>query len=488
MRHLLLVATLHAALSPIATAQTPPPDGPLVGLQLAFSIDPATPVGAAGTREAQPYWKRNGSRSGLPTPTSTVLANFAPSLVFGPYMAPPYPDIDAMSMGLDFIPADSFGVVSIDFGHWNFLAFSVRRGTAGELGGAINAEVGTAGGNEADFFHYVFRGASCIPPEFVDRTFKLADSSEVALPAGSEVDGADLMMSLMPLENAIPGIGLPVCPFPCPVVYYSFTAATLGRVPPTWWNSTPISGATVFSSTWNGTGWSAPTVAYTPGQLGLQDCEDVDALAIDLYDPRGIQILFSATSSGCVVRDQLMFLQCACDNAIPVPLRYSTGEPVSSRIGIDRSRQEDDVDAICIGDPICRGGSHFWEPVRYERIIGYPWAGGSTFGLTRGLAVQALREPLSIGAGFRYTLFVTGGHPGGPGAWFLWDPLTYPFAAPLQLFFAVPAVSPFPGNPVQSVVTFPAALFGIDIVMQAATLGLAPPDVRVSHPLYLTLY
>lgn len=488
MRLVFVVAMLQVAVATLSGQAPPPPDGPLVGLQLAFSIDPATAVGTAGTREAQPYWKRNGSRSSLPTPTSTVLTNFSPALVFGPYMAPPYPDIDAMSMGLDFIPANSFGQVEVDFGHWNFMVFSVRRGTAGEIGSAINAEVGTTGGNEADFFHYVFRGASCIPPEFIDRTFKLADSSEVRLPAPAEVDGADLMMTLYPLENVLtPSLGLPTCPTACPVVYYSFSAATLSRVPPAWWGGTPISGATIFSSTWTGLGWTMPAVAYTPFMLGLLDCEDVDGLAIDLYDPRGIQILFSTTSAGCMPRDQILFLQCPCDFALPVPLQYATGEPVSSRIGIDRSRRDDDVDAICIGDPIC-SGSHFWEPVKFERTIGYPWSGSFTFGFPRRLAVQALREPLPVGSGFSYTLFVTGGHPGGPGAWLIWDPVGYPFAAPLQLFFAVPTVSPFPGNPVQPVVTFPAALLGIDVVLQAATLDLALPGVNVSHALRVSLY
>lgn len=92
--------------------------------------------------------------------------------------------------------------------------------------------------------------------------------------------------------------------------------------------------------------------------------------------------------------------------------------------------------------------------------------------MPRGLGLSTLREPLSVGAGYAHKLFTAGGHPGGPGAWLLWSPVGYRFSPPLQAFFAVPTISPFPGNPVQPVLTFPAAMAGVDIVIQAATLNL----------------
>lgn len=493
MRTLLLPALVSAAfLDPVA-AQTPAADGPLPGLQLAFSIDPATAVGIAGVREAQPYWKRTGSRTAVPPPTSATTVDFAPAVMFGPYMGAPYPDIDAMSLGLDPIPANFSGEVSVDFGHWNFMAFSVRRGTLGSDGSAIRAEVGTPGGNEADVFHYVFRGASCIHPDFIDRTFKLADSTEIALPTPAEVDAADLTMNLYPLDGVLtPSLGLPACPLECPTVFYSFAGspANLARIPASWWGSNVPSGAAIFSSTWTGASWTPPAVAHTPAALGLLDCEDVDGLAIDLFDTRygaGPEILFSTTSQGCVLRDQILFLRCGCDFGTPVAFRYSNGDLVSRRIGVDGDRPDDDVDAICIGDPIC-SGRHFWEKVSFERTIGYPWSGSSTFGLPRGLGLSTLREPLSVGAGYAYKLFTVGGHPGGPGAWLLWSPVGYPFSPPLQAFFAVPTISPFPGNPVQPVLTFPAAMAGVDVVIQAATLNLSPPLVHVSHAQRILLH
>lgn len=131
-------------------AQVPPSDGAAVGMPVTFGVDDASNIGTAGSRGAENFLKPAGYVAVAPTPLPAAAIDFSPAAVLGGFMAPPYPDIDAVSHGLDVIPADSTGVVTVPPGHWNFLVFSVRRGAVGELGSAIRAEVGTPGGNEAD--------------------------------------------------------------------------------------------------------------------------------------------------------------------------------------------------------------------------------------------------------------------------------------------------------------------------------------------------
>lgn len=469
-------------------AQPPPSDGPLVSMPLAFGVDAASMLGGAATRGADLFLKPAGFQTTAPVTLPGVIVDFSPAAVLGAHMPSPYPDLDAASHGLDIIPADSAGIVTVPPGHWNFMAFSVRRGALGALGGAIRAEVGTPGGNEADFFSYVFKEASCIPPEFVGRTKKLADAADYGIPLPSEVDAIDFAMNLYPLEAAItPTLGLAACPAACPVYYFSLegSVANLALWPAALWGGATPSGAVVFKSTWTAGVWGAPTVAFTPAQLDLLDCEDIDALSVDAYDPGGIQVVFSTKVGGCVARDQVMFKECPCD-AAAIPLRYRDGTLVSVDIGLIGG---DDADAICIGDPICQGTrQHSPGILEMERTIGEPYAVSLTFGFPRELGVQALRQPLPPSLGFQYRLVNVSGHPGGLGAFLLSIPQLYPFSFPLQLPFLAPPSSPFPGNPVTLQITLPPNLLGAALIFQAATVPPIPPlDVRISHALRVVL-
>ncbi|MEZ5962360.1 MAG: hypothetical protein R3F56_00810 [Planctomycetota bacterium] len=464
--------------------QVPAADGPLVGMPLAFGVDATSTLGAAPSRGAEHFLKPAGFTTAVPAPLPGVAIDFSPSAVLGAAMTAPYPDLDAVSHGLDVIPADSAGVVTVPPGHWNFLTFSVRRGAVGDVGSAIRAEVGTPGGNEADFFEYVFRDSTCIPPEFIDRTFKLADSHDYGMPSGNEVDAVDLAMNLYPLAAALPPtLGLPACPTACPTLYFSLegSAANLALWPAALWGGHTPSGAMVFKSTWSAGAWGPPTIAFTPAQLDLGDCEDIDGLAVDAYDPGGMQVLYSTTRTGCTQRDELMFKGCPCD--LPAaPLRYRDGTPVSTRLGLGGG---DEVDAICVGDPLCQGTRNNQPGIlQLERTVGDPWPASTTFGFPRELAVQALREPLPPSLGFAYRLLLVNGHPGGFGALLVSLPTLYPFVFPTQLPLQVPFTSPFPGQPVSLSVQLPPEMLGAELIVQGATVPPLPPfDVHLSHAL-----
>lgn len=484
-----LLLVLSCAPAAALSAQPPPSDGPLVGMPLAFGVDAATSLGSAPTRGAEVFLKPVGFQTAAPVPLPIASIDFSPTAVLGPYMPSPFPDLDAASHGLDVIPADSSGTVVVPPGHWNFMTFSVRRGTVGAIGGAIHAEVGTPGGNEADFFHYVFREASCISGEYVGRTFKLADAVDFGLPPAAEVDAVDLGMNLYPLASVlVPPLGLPACPTACPVYYFSLegSPANLALWPASLWGGHTPSGAVVFKSTWSSGAWGPPAVAFTPAQLDLLDCEDLDALAVDAYDPAGLQVVFSTRAGGCVARDQVMFKECPCD-APAAPLRYRDGSLVSVEVGLVAG---DDADAICIGDPTCQGTRQNQPGVlELERTLGEPWSASTTFGFPRRLAVQALRQPLPPPAGYQYQLVGVGGQPGGLGALLVSVPSLYPFAFPAQIPFQVPPSSPFPGHPVVLPLRLPPELMGSALVLQAATVSPVPPfSVQVGHALRLVAH
>lgn len=488
-----LVSLLPTAISLAGSmvAQTPPSDGPLVAAPLAFSVDEATALGPIASRGAQPFWKPEGYRTAAPPTLPAPIVDFSAAALFGAHMSAPYPDIDAMSVGLDVIPATANGVVSIATNHWNFAFFSVRRGAVGAAGSAIRAELGTPGGAEADVFSYVFRDSDCVPPEFLGRAMKLADATDFGMPLPGEIDALDAAMNLWGHEAVLtPTLGMPTCPSTCPMLFFSLegSVGNLARLPLPLWGGHPPSGAVVFSCTWSGTAWSAPVVAFTAAQLGLATCEDLDALAVDLYDPQGPQLLFSTKASGCVSQpDEVMFLQCPCTtDAVPVPLIYSDGRRVSRDLGVDPG---DDVDAICVGDPIC-GGLRSGRPgeLQFERTFAQPWRNSQTFGLPRALGVQSLRGRTPPANGFTYQLVIVGGDPGLPGAVLVTTPSLYPAQFPLQLGFQVPLTSPFAGNPVPIPVQLPPTMAGAELVLQAATLANgAPPNLRVSHALRLVV-
>lgn len=260
----------------------------------------------------------------------------------------PLPDIDAMSIGLDWVLSDATGKVDVPAGRWGALDFSVASGAVGVAGSVVAQEAASPGGAGADMFSYVLPG-SVAPAHLVGRTKRALEQAEVGLPnLRRDIDGLDQFIPLYRLDPATlaPVGGLPTQP----TLYFSVTNATLTTVPASWWANTPPSGATILATTWNTAAmrWGCVQPWKTFRDLGLDQCEDVDALAADVTRSR---LLFSTRIDRVckpIPRPQILFLDCTAD--APVPVEYTTqgGQPVSDAAGLLRS---DEVDAVCSLDP-----------------------------------------------------------------------------------------------------------------------------------------
>jgi hypothetical protein len=272
----------------------------------------------------------------------------------------PLPDIDALSLGTDWILAtlDGTGTVSVPAQRWGALTFTVSPdsvGAGGTAGAAIRAESSAAEGPGADVFSYVLPG-SVMPAHLLGRTLRAQDSLELGLPrARLSIDALDQYVSLYRADPLLISRGVLS---PTPTLFFSVTAATLNRVPASWWANRPRSGAVIFATTWIPTArkWSCVQPWRSARELGLQDCEDVDALALDLA--RG-HILFSTARSGCTAQaSEIMYGWLATDgDPTPVAYKLPGGQPVSDAAGIGTG---DDVKAICSLDPLAplRGTSN----------------------------------------------------------------------------------------------------------------------------------
>lgn len=259
----------------------------------------------------------------------------------------PLPDIDALSLGIDWILADQSGRVVVPPSRWGALTFAVSPDSVGTPGSAIRGESTAAEGPGTDVFSYVLPG-STMPTHLVGRTLRAQESGEIGLPRQRlSIDGLDHFIALYRSDPMLLSSGLLS---PTPTLYFSVTAATISRVPAPWWGNGPRSGAVIFSTTWNPAArkWSCVQPWRLPRQLGLQDCEDLDALALDLAHGH---ILFSTAQGGCVTQpDQIMHGWLATDGD-PTPVPYTTNgtNTVSASAGIGTS---DDVKAICSLDPL----------------------------------------------------------------------------------------------------------------------------------------
>lgn len=259
----------------------------------------------------------------------------------------PLPDVDAMSIGIDWVLSDANGKVEVPAGRWGSLNFSVSSTAAGVAGSAVAKEAAAPEGAGAGMFSFVLPG-SVAPAYLVGRTHRALHQDEVGLPNRRvDLDGIDQFIPLYRLDPATMSTsGLATQP----TLYFSVSNATIAAVPASWWGNTPRSGATILATTWNAATlkWGCVQPWKTFRDLGLDQCEDIDALAIDIP---GLRVLFSTRiDRACkpTPRPQILFLDCSAD--APNPVEYTTqgGQPVSDAAGLLRS---DEVDAVCSLDP-----------------------------------------------------------------------------------------------------------------------------------------
>lgn len=327
-------------------------EGPLAGVAHAMSVASGTsgPSGSLAVDEV--YLKSWGFVPAAPS-TWTPLPGpprpdfRASSILAG---ASPRPDLDACSIGLDWIISSGNGEVYAPAPAWAALTFSVTRATVGEpptagrTWGRLWDETRTAvpDGAAADLFSYVLPG-SALPAEWVDVTQRAQDSTELnafAPNTPGNIDAHDVFMPLYQLDGPVLAL-LPAEPR----FYFSVTPATVALVPVAWWKGTTPSAATILACQWSATTqtWSVPQPFLTYAQLSLAGGDDLDALAVD--EARRF-LLFSTTSA---LPDPVMFANWS--SAVPAVSIYRmavTGEPITRRIGLGSSG---DVDAICSIDP-----------------------------------------------------------------------------------------------------------------------------------------
>ncbi|MBM4061965.1 MAG: hypothetical protein FJ265_12850 [Planctomycetes bacterium] len=343
-----LTAGLVLALgtSSLQAQQTDPSEGPALVLAQGFSVDGASVIPGAGPGTL--LLTRSDFSDTAPDPwvPAPGMPDFSAMLGGLPL------DLDAFSIGLDYIQSTPNGLAVIPPGHWAAITFSVTRGTVGTAGGRIAYEAVRPGGAAADVFFYVLPG-SALPSGLVDRTMRSQDSDEIsAQPTGvsGNIDAHDLYVGLFYRDN--PQL---VAVLPFQSVFFSVTAAAVPLVPSAWWGAAPASGATILRRDWIGGAWTPVQPAFTPADFGLGAGEDVDALAVDLL--RG-HVLFSTTrpaaTPGAPLRDPVLYHRIGtpgnfvyCTSAGNPPIV----QPVSTRLGLSGPGGIDDVDGVCALDP-----------------------------------------------------------------------------------------------------------------------------------------
>ena len=355
--------------------------GPLAGAAVAVLVDGGVVAGG----DTQTRLHRNGFAAGAtvaPPAGSRVPDLRAILQSFGVVGL----DVDDISSGHDDLLVNAGGQFAVLPNSWSVLSFSLRQGATGALGSRIAAEA-ALGSVGAALFSWVVPG-SILPPQLVGQTQRSHSRQDLGLAPLAEVDAIDLPLvlgldqtSLNSLETGfLPLVGT------AQRIYFTVSTATLNAIPVAWWGPGGLpSGATILCVTraMPTAAWSVPTVYAHFFQLGLQQNEDIDALAIDAPTQK---VLFSCVGN---TRDQLLFVDLSAGLSVtPMPVRQANGSPVSTALG---KGGNDDVDAVCVLDPTIN-------------TLGMLAAGGDEFGSSCGLPTPGLLGVPSVHASaFRRT-------------------------------------------------------------------------------------
>lgn len=320
--------------------------GVLAGAATAIFVDGPTPGGDAdGTTLVHP----NGFAQLAPRQFGALPS--APNLraILQQHGAPPALDIDDISSGIDDILVDSDGMIDVPSFQWSVWSFSMKRGAVGRPGSKIAIEAATGNVGVA-LFSYVLPGSS-LPAPFVGRTERSHSRRDLGIGGiDPDVDAIDMQLmfgldqQLTPAGSAtatepgfVPLLGSPQR------IFFTVSHATRHLVPILWWRGRPPSGASILETSRSAPGgtWSRPALWKEYSDLGLDQNEDIDGLAVE---GRLERVLFSCVGTA---RDQFLYADLT-DGTIPKIVVLPNGNPVGDNIG---KAQTDDVDAICTLDP-----------------------------------------------------------------------------------------------------------------------------------------
>ncbi|HEX5053454.1 MAG TPA: hypothetical protein VFZ65_16875 [Planctomycetota bacterium] len=469
MRHLAPVLLTFAA-----TLAAQGSRGPLLGLPHGFSIDQATVLPSTSPGDLRLADSGIDGVLPPPRPPSAVIPDFST------YLGGALVDVDALSLGYDWIVSTPAGDAVVPPTQWAALTYSVSRATGGRPGTVV-ADEANGNGAAADVFAYVIPGSNA-PFVVVGVPFRSQDSVEAAGfgPAVPNIDAHDLYVSLIYQEN--PRIAAMLPP---PTVYFSVTDATKGNLPASWITAPgAASGATVFQTTWVPAtlSWTQPVVAYTAADFGLGNGEDLDALALDLA--HGL-VLFSTDPLLPPMggpRDPVLFS--VLGSGVLTDYHLPGGPSIAHELGLGLG--PDDVDGICALDP---GGVGQPSPILLDFLLGRPSPPLPTTLPTQLQASAWRREDLVTGLEYAST-WMTGWPPPGtpqPSLAISAASLGGPSAPFIVLDVFVRPANPFQGDPHRTEIQIPPSFSLGGQQLNFLWGALSPTSFDISLPVAFRL-
>jgi hypothetical protein len=331
--------------------------GTMQGLSVPANYEATLPGDAVLHKYAGYFSTRPGQPQalafGMPDYRSDLILQYVPNL-----------DIDAMSTGNDLMPVDQYGVIRLFPNSWAAITFSVTADTLGDPGfppAVVHQQAQESEKAGGDLFSWIVDGSVGPAPSEIGTTQLAQNSFEINIAregAPHELDAHDLYVPALHqhpelVQHIAPSLG---------VFYFSLSAATAAAAPPSWFRrgpqTFPPSGATILVSTWDWANakWNPPEVFRSFTELGLQQADDVDALAIgtsltgEPVEPR-ITISLTRASPSWIANPTWDPILVVTANGL-VALSLPTGSP-NDRVGprLRLGPNPGDVDGICFFDP-----------------------------------------------------------------------------------------------------------------------------------------